>query len=94
MMDLYYAGLLFDAVRALLNLYGFILLFRALLSWFNLDPYNPVSQFLYRLTEPVLDPIRRILPPVGMIDFSIIVAMFGVFALEGLLNILKAALLY
>lgn len=93
-MDLYYVGLLFDAVRALLNLYGLILLVRALSSWFNLDPYHPISQFLYRVTEPVLAPIRQVLPPVGMMDFSIVVAMFGVFALEGLLNILKAALVF
>ncbi len=93
-MDLYYVGLLFDAVRALLNLYGLILLVRALSSWVNLDPYHPISQFLYRVTEPVLAPIRQVLPPVGMMDFSIWVAMFGVFALEGLLNILKAALVF
>lgn len=94
MYNLYYLELFFGALRTLLEIYGLILLFRALSSWFNMDPYHPISQVLYRLTEPVLAPIRRVLPPVGMMDFSIVVAMFGIFALEGLITILKTALLY
>jgi YggT family protein len=60
-------GLAFD-------LYTLILLARVLVSWFQVDPYNPLVQWLYRLTEPVLAPIRRLLPPAGAIDFSPIVA--------------------
>jgi YggT family protein len=39
-----------------------LLLIRALISWVNPDPYNPIVQFLYKTTEPILYPIRRILP--------------------------------
>jgi YggT family protein len=69
-------------VRYLLELYVFILIARALLSWFPMhagSPLLPVMRVLDRLTEPVLAPIRRILPPLragGMaIDLSIIVAI-------------------
>lgn len=48
---------------------------RALLSWFNLDPYNPLIQALNSITEPVLEPFRRIIPRISGIDFSPLVAM-------------------
>ncbi|TKJ31138.1 MAG: hypothetical protein CEE40_02455 [Chloroflexi bacterium B3_Chlor] len=48
---------------------------RIILSWFRLDPYHPVSLFLYRVTEPILGFFRGIIPPIGMIDISPIVAI-------------------
>jgi YggT family protein len=48
---------------------------RAILSWFNLDPRSPLIQMLDSLTEPILDPIRRIMPRLGMIDLSPLVAI-------------------
>ena len=70
-----------------LQIYSYVLLARALLSWIpNLDPYNPIVQFLFQITEPVLDPIRKLIPPLGgMIDISIIVAFFGIMILQYLL---------
>ena len=70
-----------------LQIYSYVLLARALLSWIpNLDPYNPIVQILFRITEPVLDPIRKLIPPLGgMIDISIIVAFFGIMMLQYLL---------
>ncbi len=70
-----------------LQIYSYVLLARALLSWIpNLDPYNPIVQFLFQITEPVLDPIRKLIPPLGgMIDISIIVAFFGIMILQFLL---------
>jgi YggT family protein len=73
-----------EIISDLITLYVVVLFARALLSWFPLhagSPLLPVVRFLDRLTEPVLAPIRRILPPVragGMaIDLSIIVAVFA-----------------
>jgi len=43
---------------------------RSLLSWFPVSPRNPLARFLYDTTEPLLGPVRRILPHTGMIDFS------------------------
>jgi YggT family protein len=71
----------------LLQLYSYVLLARALVSWIpNLDPYHPAVQVLYQLTEPVLEPIRKLVPPLGgMIDISIIIAFFGLILLRQLL---------
>ncbi len=72
----------------LLQLYSYVLLARALVSWIpNLDPYHPAVQFLYRLTEPILEPIRKLIPPLGgVMDISIIVAFFAIIVLEQLLR--------
>ncbi len=76
-----------EIVSMLLQIYSYVLLARALISWIpNLDPYNPFVQFLYQITEPVLEPIRKLIPPLGgMIDISIIVAFFGIMILQQLL---------
>src|SRR3989338_8043653 len=60
-------------INVVLSIYYLLILIRALISWVNPDPYNTIVQLLYRATEPVLEPIRRILPPMG-IDISPIVA--------------------
>jgi YggT family protein len=48
---------------------------RAILSWFQLDPRSPLIQALDSITSPILDPIRRIMPRIAMIDLSPIVAI-------------------
>ena len=48
---------------------------RIILSWFNMDPSSPLIQALNSITEPILDPIRRIVPRIGMFDLSPIVAL-------------------
>lgn len=66
-----------------LNLYIWIIIIRALISWVSPDPYNPVVQILYRLTEPVLKPLRRHLPISGMgIDLSPLVVIFAIYFLK------------
>ena len=61
-----------------LTVYFWILIVRALISWVNPDPYNPIVRFLYQATEPVLARIRRVLPIMGGIDFSPLVAILGI----------------
>jgi YggT family protein len=56
-------------VNYLLQAYFWIIVIRALISWVNPDPWNPIVQFLNRITEPVLRPVRRWLPTTG-IDIS------------------------
>ena len=72
----------------ILQLYSYVLLARALVSWIpNLDPYHPAVRFLYDVTEPVLEPIRKLVPPLGgMIDISMIIAFFALVVLEQLLR--------
>jgi YggT family protein len=71
---------------ALTILYWLILI-RALISWVNPDPYNPIVQFLYKTTEPILHPIRRLLPldfRFG-IDISPIIAFLAILFLKSFL---------
>lgn len=59
-----------------LHLYELILLARVLISWVNPDPYNPIVQFLRTVTDPVLVPLRRIIPPIGgTLDLSPMIAI-------------------
>ncbi|ABK46140.1 protein of unknown function YGGT [Magnetococcus marinus MC-1] len=69
-----------------LGLYSWIILFRVLISWVNPDPYNPIVQLLIRVTEPVLGPLRRMIPSIAGIDFSPIVAFFGINMLQSLVQ--------
>jgi len=66
-----------------LTLYMWIIIFRAVISWVHADPYNKVVIFLYKVTEPVLRPVRRILPMRNMgIDFSPIVVILVIIFLQ------------
>ena len=65
-----------------LSAYGFLILIRVVLSYINTNPYNPridhpIVRLLYRVTDLVLSPLRRIIPPIGgTIDISPIIALF------------------
>ena len=66
-----------------LTIYMWIIIGRALISWVNPDPYNPLITFLYRATEPVLAPIRRWIPLRGMgIDISPIIVILVIYFLQ------------
>lgn len=67
------------------NLLTWAIIARILLSWFKAGPGNRFSQFLYNITEPVLRPVRRLLPPIGMMDFSPILALILLDLLRGLI---------
>jgi YggT family protein len=63
------------------EIYVVILFARAILSWFPYNPtspFNPVRRVIFALTEPVLAPFRRIIPPIGMFDISFLVAIIVV----------------
>jgi len=72
-------GLIIFSFVKLISLGFYIFLFSifilALLSWFSPDPYNPVIQILRQITEPVLRPVRRLLPPASGMDFSAMLAI-------------------
>jgi YggT family protein len=65
-------GTVMDVVLLALQIVQWLVIIAALVSWVSPDPRNPIVQFLYRTTEPLLRPFRRILPPrrTGGIDFS------------------------
>ncbi len=62
---------------------------RALLSWFPIDQGSAVYQMLWRITEPLIDPFRRILPQTGMIDLSPLAAIFALIILSLTFNSLS-----
>ncbi len=72
-----------NLVNLALQAYFWIIIARAVLSWVNPDPYNPIVRFLYRITEPVLRPIRRRLPTFAMgLDLSPMVVLLVLYVLE------------
>ena len=54
---------LLGLVLSLLDIYSWVVIIRSLLSWVNPDPYNPIVQVLGKLTEPLLRPLRQLVPP-------------------------------
>lgn len=70
----------------LLTAYMWIIVGRAVISWVNADPRNPIVRFLYEATEPVLSRIRRVLPmSMGGIDFSPMILILGIMFLQSFL---------
>lgn len=66
-----------------LNIYLYLIIIRAVLSWVNADPYNPIVRFIARATDPVLYWIRRRLPVVyGGLDLSPMLAILGIYFLQ------------
>jgi YggT family protein len=67
-----FAGAVLQVVFAILSVLQWLVIIAAVISWVNPDPRNPIVQFLYRTTDPLLRPFRRILPPrrTGGIDLS------------------------
>jgi len=73
-------------ISFLAQIYFFALLGNVICSWVNADPYNPIVRFIRRITDPVLDWIRRFLPPIAGLDFSPFVAMLALqFLVQGFL---------
>jgi YggT family protein len=67
-----FLGAVLEVFFAILSVIQWLVIIAAVISWVNPDPRNSIVQFLYRTTEPILRPFRKILPPrrTGNIDFS------------------------
>lgn len=76
---MYVLGIALEQVARLLDLvawlYFIVLIGRVICSWVQADPYNPIVSFIWTVTEPVLRRIRRFVPPIGGLDFSVLVAI-------------------
>jgi YggT family protein len=75
-----------DLLCSLISVYYIVLLARVFLSWFPLQPGTAMASIagvVYQLTEPVMGPVRRIIPSIGMIDISPIVVFVGLQILQG-----------
>jgi len=70
----------------ILDIYSLIIFVRIILSWVHPDPFNPVVRFIYSITDPLLNPIRRIIPPLGgMIDLSPLILVLLIELLKNLI---------
>jgi YggT family protein len=72
-------------IASLIDLYSLVIIAAALMSWIPLDPRHPVAAALRGLTEPVLAPIRRALPPMGGLDLSPMVLLIALQILKSVL---------
>ncbi|MEV9615319.1 YggT family protein [Aliarcobacter butzleri] len=78
---------IFTLIFSIIFLYKWVVIISALLTWVKPDPYNPIVQILYRLTEPVYAFIRRYIPTVfGGMDLSPLILIFGLIFIETLLK--------
>jgi len=68
-------GALTYLISTITDLYVAAILVRLLLQWVGADFYNPLSQFLIKITNPVLVPVRRVIPPIGKLDTASVVVM-------------------
>lgn len=64
-------------LKQVFQLMFWILIIRAILSWVSQGNYNPIEALLHQLTEPMLAPIRRVIPPLGGLDLSVLVLIIG-----------------
>ena len=80
------ANFLLGVARVLdvgLNIYLWFIIIRAVLSWVNPDPYNPIVRFLHRSTDPVLQWVRRKVPAVfGGLDLSPVIVILAIYFLQ------------
>ena len=75
---------LYNFVSLTFKIFIIALFVQAILSWVNPDPYNPVSSLLRSLTAPILNPIRKHVPPIGGFDLSVLIALIGLMFLQRL----------
>ena len=74
-------------IDLLLNVYMYLIIGRAIISWVNPDPYNPIVNFLYTATEPVIRIARKIIPPIGgTLDISPIIVLLLIYFIRILVN--------
>ena len=74
-----------ELVALLINIFLIAILIQVIMSWLNPSAYNPAVSLLYSLTEPILRPARRVLPPISGLDLSPMLAMIGLIVLKMLL---------
>jgi len=77
---------LYSFIDLLFYALNLAILIRVIVSWLNVNPYNPFVSLIYQITDPILEPLRRIIPPLGMIDITPVIAML-------LLSMVQQALL-
>lgn len=68
-------SLLIDFISILFWLLNMAIFVRVLMSWINVSQYSTFVSIIYQITDPILEPLKRVIPPIGMMDITPIVAM-------------------
>lgn len=76
---------IYQILDTFLLIMQFAIIGRAILSWFDRTGQNPISQVLIQLTDPIIAPIRQIMPRTGMIDLSPMITIFAIIILRQIL---------
>lgn len=74
-----------EMITLVINIFLFAILIQVIISWINPGSHNPAISLIHSLTEPLLAPVRRVMPQMGGIDLTPMVVMIGLFLLEMLL---------
>jgi len=69
----------------LLDIYSLLVFGSVIISWVKLPPDNPIASFIHSMTEPLLSPIRKIMPEMGGLDVSPLVLLFGIRLIRGVI---------
>ena len=83
--------LVFNFLSILIQVLSFAVFIRAILSWFPIKPDNPLVVILFQITEPILAPLRKVVPMIGMMDITPLVAIILLQFLSGMIGQLAYA---
>lgn len=86
MIEISVAGIIGRAIDSALTIYMMLILLRWLAPWLQLEPFERWLRWAWRLTDPLIGWMRRLLPPMGPMDFAPIVALFAVFCVRVILQ--------
>jgi len=81
-------------VNGICTILYWLLFARIILSWFPVDPYSSVVQFLHQVTDPILEPLRRIPLRIGMMDFTPLLAFFAIYVTNRILTTILLRIAY
>lgn len=75
-----------EFIGYILQIFAYLVIARALTTWFPNARYHPIVQLLYQITDPVMIPLSRIIPRIGMIDLSPMILVFGLMYISSALG--------
>ncbi len=73
-------------IGQIIGIYKLVLIARIALSWIPHNPHNPVITILYKITEPILEPVRRVIPSIGGMDISPIIVFIALSFIKGIFS--------
>jgi len=71
-----------EVIHLVLMIYMWIIIIRAIMSWINPNPYHQLVQFIYQITDPVLNMVRRYIPPIAGLDLSPIIVILVIMFID------------